>query len=296
MADEKLYIYLHNWWSGFEDKSDANHIGFFEILFSATKLRNFEITTNLDKANILLEAGNPDSAMRNYKQWKYRINYIGEPILPEEKNYDLVLTSVATNNNIVDLPVLIMYIHCNNFLPFFLHPRTRVAPPELFCAFIVSNPKCTVRNRLFEKLNKYKKVNSMGQYNNNIGQIIHFPYWSKPYFDVLGKHKFMICCENTKMTTYSTEKIANPYIARTIPIYWGTHNIKNIFNPESMLFLEDETEESFDALIAKIIELDTDDEKYLEFINRPILNNHTIEYWNTNYTIEELGKKIDRVL
>ena len=106
----------------------------------------------------------------------------------------------------------------------------------------------------------------------------------------------MICGENTKMTTYSTEKIANPYLAYTIPIYWGTHNITNIFNPESMLFLEDETEEAMDRLIQRIIELDTDDKKYLEFINRPVFNQHTIEYWNEHYTLEAIGKKIDTVI
>ena len=63
-----------------------------------------------------------------------------------------------------------------------------------------------------------------------------------------------------------------------------------------MLFLEDETEESFDKLIAKIIELDTNDEKYLEFINRPIFTSWTREFWSNHYSLEALGKKIDWVL
>jgi hypothetical protein len=296
MNSEKYYIYIYNWWPGFENKSDANHVGFFEKLFLNTKLNNFELTHDLEKANVLLEAGKPDEKMRNIKQWKYKINFIGEPDLPIEDNYDLVLTSVNTNKNIVDLPLVVMYILCNNFLPKLLNRRKITSIPNSFCSFIVSNPKCMIRNKIFEQLNKYKKVNSMGRYSNNVGNILHYPYWSEEYFNVVGSHKFMICGENTKMTTYSTEKIANPYIAYTIPIYWGTHNIKNIFNPDSMLFLEDESEEAFNRLISKIIELDTDDEKYLEFINRPVFNSNTMEYWNNNYTLEALGIKVNTVL
>ena len=36
-----------------------------------------------------------------------------------------------------------------------------------FYEFIVSNPKCGTRNKIFEMLNTYKKVNSMGRFANN---------------------------------------------------------------------------------------------------------------------------------
>lgn len=293
---EKYYIYPYNWWPGFENKTDANHIGFFEILFLQTKMKNFEITNDINKANVLLEAGITDPKIRESKKWKYKINFIGEPGLPEHEKYDLVLTSINNIKNVVDLPLSVAYIHCNNFLPRLVNRNKINTVPEHFCSFIVSNPKCEIRNKLFEKLNNYKKVNSMGRYANNTGYNIHYPYWSNEFFNILGSHKFMICCENTKMETYSTEKIVNPYISYTIPIYWGSHNIKNIFNHESMLFLEDETEESFDKLINKIIELDNDDNKYLEFINRPIFNEHNINYWNENYVLNSLGRKIDEII
>ena len=250
MSSEKYYIYSHNWWSGFENRTDANHIGFYEQLFSKTKMFDFEFTTDINKANVLLEAGKPDERIRQIKKWTYKINYIGEPALPDTEKYDLVLTSVNNVKNVVNLPLSIAYIHCNNFLPKLLcNQQPSHMVPTNFCSFIVSNSKCEIRNKFFEQLNSYKKVNSMGRFANNIGQVISYPYWSQNYFNVIGSHKFMICFENTKMETYSTEKIVNPYMARTIPIYWGSHNIKNIFNPESMLFLEDESTESFIKLI-----------------------------------------------
>jgi len=293
---EKNYILPYNWWPGFNEKTDANHIGFFEMLLSKTKLNNFEITYDINKANILLEAGNPDEKIHNYKKWKCKINFIGEPALPQDEKYDFILTSVNNIKNVVDLPLSIAYIHCNNFLPMLSLRQPKTSISQNFCSFIVSNPKCEIRNKIFEHVNKYKKVNSMGGYANNVGYRVTYPYWSQEYFNVIGSHKFMICCENTKMETYSTEKIVNPYLARTIPIYWGSHNIKNIFNIDSMLFLEDETEESFEKLINKIIELDNDDQKYLEFINRPIFTVQTINFWNENYSIDSLAKKIDNIL
>jgi hypothetical protein len=296
MCDSKYYIYPYNWWPGFNEKTDANHIGFFEYLFSNTKINNFEITNDINKANVLLEAGNPNKEIHNFKEWKYKINFIGEPAMPDADKYDLVLTSINNIKNIVDLPLSVAYIHCNNFYKLLLN-RSRINNiPGNFCSFIVSNPKCEIRNKVFEKLNNYKKVNSMGGYANNIGKQIEYPYWKPQYFNILENHKFMICFENTKMETYSTEKIVNSYLGRTIPIYWGSHNIKNIFNPDSMLFLEDETDEEFEKLINRIIELDNNDEKYLEFINRPIFTEDNIKFWNDNYTLESLGKKIDEII
>jgi hypothetical protein len=296
MSNETYFVLPYNWWPGFNERTDANHIGFFEMLLSKTKLSNFEITYDINKANVLLEAGYPNEYIHNFKNWKYKINFIGEPALPYADNYDIVLTSVNNIKNIVDLPLSIAYIHCNNFLSFLLNRPKITSVPKNFCTFIVSNPKCHIRNNLFEIINNYKKVNSMGGFANNVGYKIDYPYWSQEYFNVLGDHKFMICCENTKMETYTTEKIVNPYLSGTIPIYWGSHNIKNIFNHNSMLFLEDETEDSISKLIEKIIELDNDDNKYLEFINRPIFTEENIKFWNENYNIDSLAKKFDEIL
>ena len=38
MSNKKFYIYPYNWWGGFYNKTDANHIGFYEKLFLYTKL------------------------------------------------------------------------------------------------------------------------------------------------------------------------------------------------------------------------------------------------------------------
>ena len=54
---DKYYIYFTGWWNGFFNKSDKCNISFFEKLFSYTKIKNFEITNDLSKANILFQNG-----------------------------------------------------------------------------------------------------------------------------------------------------------------------------------------------------------------------------------------------
>ena len=45
----------------------------------------------------------------------------------------------------------------------------------------------------------------------------------------------------------------------------------------------------------EIIELDNDDKKYLEFINRPVFN-EDMKYYNENYTVDADALKIDNIL
>ena len=61
---------------------------------------------------------------------------------------------------------------------------------EKFCAFVVSNPKNTIRNEAFHTLNKYKKVDSAGRLFNNVGDqifaglglsLIHISEPTRPY-------------------------------------------------------------------------------------------------------------------
>ena len=296
MNIEKYYIYFHNWWGGFFDGKDAINITFFKMLLQYTNMKNYEITSDIKKANVLIEAGHPNEIIYNKKKWRFRINFIGEPVYPFHKKYDMVLTGINRIDNIVDLPISVMYIHGNNFMNR-LKSRKIVNVPNEFCCFVISNPKTQERIKMFHILSKYKKVSSGGRHLNNIGNEINGCSWSSPkYLGFISRHKFMICFENTKMETYSTEKIVNAYLAGVIPIYWATDNVKKIFNEKSMIFLEDETEESYQKVIDKIIELDNNDAKYLKFVNEPIFTDDNLKYWDENYSLQSLGIKINNIL
>jgi hypothetical protein len=288
------FIYINAFWNGFVDKTDANHIEFFENIFKNTsKLTNYKITDDLIKANVLFESVFGKSLV-NIKKWKYTIHYSGEPFVNDYANYDLVLYSENTHSNVVDVPLFTYYIHGNNTLIPLLNRTPCLTVPKHFCCFIVSNGKCMVRNKMFDMLNQYKKIHSFGKFNNNMGAVLPFDYWTDDFKNFIRQYKFIICFENSKKGTYSTEKIVNPYLSGIVPIYWSSHHIKNIFNEETMLFLENETDSEFQILINKIIELDNSDEKYLNFVNQSIFKSK--EYWDENYSIISIAQKIDKVL
>ena len=56
-------------------------------------------------------------------------------------------------------------------------------------------------------------------------------------------------------------------VARCLPIYWGDPDINEHFNPRSFLNRADFP--SDEALIERIIVLDQDDAKYLEYLRQP---------------------------
>jgi hypothetical protein len=291
---ESYKIYINGFLGGFIDKTDANHIGFFEELFRNSFMKDYSITHDLNDANVLFESLFASSLV-NAKKWLYTIQYSGEPRSHPQENYDLTLYSEHESNRVIDLPLSVYYVYGNNLRDRLINKPIRTVVPSKFCCFIVSNGGCNVRNQMFEMMNAYKKVDSYGKFANNMNELLSYNYWTPEFIQFLSDYKFILCFENTKFGTYSTEKIVNPYLANIIPIYWSSHHVKNIFNPESMLFLEDETPESFSDLIRKIIELDNDDAKYIEFVNRPAFNPSQIEYWNANYSIEALSNKLSKL-
>ena len=63
-----------------------------------------------------------------------------------------------------------------------------------------------------------------------------------------------------------------------------------------MLFLEDENNnQCYIDICNRVVELDNDDSKYLEFINRPIINKNT-NYLSKEYSIDSICKNIDNLL
>ena len=328
----KYYIYFNNWWGGFFNGSDKCNIEFFKRLFTLTNIKNFEITNDLNKANILFESGKPGDKILKLKKWKYTILFNAEPTMPIYENHDIIINSLEESiykaydeclvNNIscenmgfiilddeknmldkhkfikskhLQLGNGLWYIHGNNYLE-----RLRIRPnittiPPYFCCFIVSNDKCHVRNKMFHELNKYKKVHSGGRYCNNLGRTVLGDWKSESILNFIGKHKFVICFENSLFNPF-TEKIVNAYLARSIPIYWSAKFMKKVFNPESMIFLEDTTDSSYKNVIDKVIEIDNDDSKYLEIINKPLFNNENERFWNENFSLTALGSKFNKLL
>ena len=95
-----------------------------------------------------------------------------------------------------------------------------------FCCMVVSNPNARERIDFFHQLSEYKKVDSGGRYLNNVGG----PVPNKPEF--IKDYKFVISFENSAYPGYTTEKIVQPMLVNSIPVYWGDPAIQRDFNTE----------------------------------------------------------------
>ena len=136
---------------------------------------------------------------------------------------------------------------------------------ESFCGMVVSNGNGAddIRDRIFDELSKYKKVDSGGRYRNNIGK----PEGVEDKEEFLSKYKFSICFENVSHPGYCTEKIVQAFAAGTVPIYWGDPLVGKYFNPKSFVNCNDF--ESIEKAVEYVIELDKDNDRYLAMLNEP---------------------------
>lgn len=128
-----------------------------------------------------------------------------------------------------------------------------------------------MRSRLIDALSQYKRVECAGIFRNNMpdGQTVSM--WAGTKQPFVRKCKFTLCPESVVHEGFVTEKIFDAFQADTIPIYYGSSTVSSIFNKKAYLDVRDF--EDLDALLERIIDLDNDDEKYLEMLRQPIFNN-----------------------
>jgi alpha(1,3/1,4) fucosyltransferase len=101
-------------------------------------------------------------------------------------------------------------------------PARALAEKTGFCSFVVgkNHPrKNRKRLEIFQRLSKYKKVDSGGRFMNNIGGVI--PPTQADKVEFLRKYKFHLALENQSVEGYTSEKICDAVVARSLPVYWG---------------------------------------------------------------------------
>ena len=313
--DAEFKIYCNGFWCGFTNRAkttttDELNVDFFADILSRTRLKSFMFVHHVEDANVLFESVFAPS-MVSLKTWKYKLHYSGESLARTDlffpnktyyETYDVVLCSHgAVRDNIIDCPFFVYYCYGSSRLerlqPIYRHIKAYWLIPEKFCCMIVSNGNVASRNKIFHLVNQYKRVDSAGTYMNNMVDtdvVLDCAYTSEELIKFIAQYKFMICFENTIEGTYITEKIVNPFLARTIPIYFGTNYCTHVFNKDAFLYLEDESERSYNALLERIKELDYDDTKYLQMANEPVFNPN-FDYTNT-YGVEEIANRMELIL
>ena len=187
------------------------------------------------------------------------------------------------DKKIINFPLFIYYIYSNHYLPYFIkNEEIRDVPKKNICA-IISNGNSNERNYFLDKLEKKINIDYAGRFRNNITRI-EGSYNSNELFNFYSQYKFVICIENTKQETYITEKIVNGFLAKTIPIYWGSDSITDYFNEERFINISNFNEDTIYNALNKIELLINNDDEYLKIVNKPIFKNNYL-----NRTIEDIS-------
>lgn len=196
-----------------------------------------------------------------------RIFWTGENVRPDFERYDWLFT--FDYDDLVRHPR-----HCRRpiwhreMTPGADGPRRPRFEKTKFCNFIYNNPR-PVREEFFERLCCYKHVDSPGARKNNMAPIGGHrtprasrwsPNWIAEKQLALQPYRFTIAFENSSYPGYVTEKMIQPLMADSIPIYWGNPLIARDFNPRCFINAHDFR--SLDEVVAKVAEIDSDPEAY----------------------------------
>jgi len=81
--------------------------------------------------------------------------------------------------------------------------------------------------------------------------------------------KFVIAFENKDSPGWITEKIVNPLLAGSIPIYWGTDDVFKYFNKKA--FIAVRRFPSMDACVKHILQVDSNPDLYDQYVSEPAM-------------------------
>lgn len=226
-----------------------------------------------------------------------KILFNGEPYFDESKYKDanLIITCCKDIKNKLQTKYIPFYVSSFGertiHNTFDLVKRMYHFPKTHFCAFLYSHAS-TPRDRLFDIINKYKRVDALGKHKNKIRNFRADRYGKNglTYNDLAvlkyKPYKFAICGENTNKVGkhplgYVSEKIISMMLAYCIPIYVGSADIEEHFNPEAIINVNTLREKD---IINRIKQFDQNEELYMKKLRQPWFKNNVLnEYFSTYY-------------
>ena len=258
----KIKINFINFWGGFDPKSNY----FYDLL-----KEEFDVEISNNPDYLFFSVFGNDHLKYKCK----KIFYVGENIPPDMNYCDYAFSFDYLNNDRnYRLPHYLLY-------PGYYDLVNKSVDDSLvnrkFCNIVMSNGGCKKRNDFFQKLSKYKKVDSGGRFNNSIG------YAVTDKVEWLKEYKFNLCFENDAHRGYNehytTEKLPQAMQANTIGVYLGNTQIEKEFNTKSFINIRDF--KSDEEAIEYIIYLDNNNEEYMKVMKQPyIFENQIIKLKN----------------
>ena len=238
---------------------------------------NFIVNSLRKKYNIVI-SDEPDFLI--YSVWgseheQYdctKIFYTGEPFSPNfnECDYAIGFDPLQFGARYLRLPLFAMEI-TSSIQDRSIYSDVVIAEKR-FCNFIYSNEfagnGAFLRKEFCNKLMQYKHVDCPGMVLHNMDTDELPSRWSKASYqgkvNFLRNYKFTIAFENSLMDGYTTEKLIQPLMAGSIPIYYGNPLVAEEFNRNAFIDCN-AFDNDLDAVIEEIKRIDSNPElaKYM---------------------------------
>ena len=175
------------------------------------------------------------------------------------------------------------------FYPFLyssLEERVELHPIQMektkFCAFMYYQ-SYGHRDKWFHVLNQYQPVDALGRACNNVPlETTRFVHNEKEtYNDIAVRYystyQFVLAIENQWLEGYFTEKLINPILAGSIPLYWGHPKVFDYINKKRVIYLPDYTHPELFAYLDEL----KDPVRYQAILDEPCYLITKDQVWDT---------------
>jgi alpha(1,3/1,4) fucosyltransferase len=205
-----------------------------------------------------------------------RVFLTGENFEPHMSTCDFAITfsALVDHENHLRLPLWVYENRAWGFGPERLikSPDTdwdRIADQKTkFCNFVYLHP-VPFRDAIFRRLSAYKPVDSAGDHLNNMNG------WTVPMspsrvaakVDFFRSYKFTLAAENAIWPGYMTEKLVDPMLAHSIPIYVGDPQAQLSFDTSS--YVDFARFQDIKQMLEFVREADNDRALYLKLLAAP---------------------------
>ncbi len=262
----KLKINFVDFWPGFDEKSNF----FLDLLGDSATLSD---------SPELLFFGN--FGKKHLKYNCFKVFFSSENERPNFFETDVALTfDYNSSPRHFRLPLYLLYMHRYKLL---LNDKSlgirKLDPVEWqkkkFCCMVVSNGNSRFRNSFYKFLADKENIDSGGRFLNNVGGPVN------DKLDFIKDYKFVISFENSSFKGYTTEKILEPFMVNSIPIYWGNKAVDFDFN--SNAYLQVRNKKDFESVYTKMKHLEHNPNEALK-----IVNSHKIDLLKEFYEFDKI--------
>lgn len=247
-----MKIKFVDFWRDF-DPEDNYFIHFFR--------RHFEVELSEDPDLVVF-------SVYGYEHLTYQdritLCYTGENVLPDfnRADYALGFHYLEYPGRYMRFPLYVMYPGFERLAFTGPIPDAGRLLDRNFCNFVYSNASNAdpTRTEFFRRLSAYKRIDAGGMQLNNLG------YRVSDKQEFIKNYKFTIAFENSSSAGYTTEKLMEPMVVNSLPIYYGNPLVDQDFNAKSFIWMKDGQE--VDRVIEEIISLDRSEDHYLDKMSK----------------------------